>query len=147
MISKKKSINFIALYFLLSLGIFLGEIFSTGLGFLMVIFVFFPLYAMSIGYWLDLASKYSHPTVRVANLFLYPTIFLQTLVFITNPVNCYGWHQGNACSSFLRFNFSAYSPSWGSIDGLNLVFILLYFTSLGLWLKVTYTDKIVKNHR
>jgi hypothetical protein len=147
MIGKAKSIHFITLYFLLSLGLFLSEILATGLGFLLFIFVFFPLYAISIGYWLHLLSKYSHPTVRVINLFLYSTIFLQTLVYLTNPVDCYGWHQGNACTSFLRFNFNAYSHYWGSIDGMNLVFTLLYFVSLGIWLKITYADRNTQNHR
>jgi hypothetical protein len=146
MISTRKSNNFITLYFLLSLSIFLAEILSTGLGFLLFVFVYFPCYAISIGYWQHLYSKYSHPTVRVANKFLYSTIFFQALVFLTNPVNCYGWHQGNACSTFLRVHYNAYSHYWGSIDGMNLVLILLYFVSLGLWLKITYTDKIAKNH-
>jgi hypothetical protein len=147
MTSTPKSTNFIALYFLFSLGGFLCQSLTTGLGFLMFVFVFFPLYTISVWYWLHLSSKYAHRTVRAANLFLYSTIFLQTLVYLTNPVDCYGWHQGNTCSSFLRFNLNAYSHYWGSIDDMSLVFILLYFASLGIWLKIAYTIRIARNHR
>ena len=138
MINTRKFTIFFILYCLLSLVIFLGVAF-TGLAGLAYMFTIIPFYLCCVLYCANFTAKYQHQVVIISHPSLYLVLTNQILMLVTSPADCYGWHQGRNCHSFLQVhleNTLHQSPTfWEAINRMFFVFLLLYIILMMVYLK------------
>jgi hypothetical protein len=137
MISTPKFVLLLILYIFVSLAIFLG-VNNTEPAFLCYIFTLLPLY-----FWCIVeCTKFE----RCRNLIepkhslsgsIIGIVVSQFLIVISAPSDCFMWHQGRACYSFLQAHLENITgryhqdPShWGLFEFIFPISLLLYAVSM-----------------
>jgi hypothetical protein len=61
---------------------------------------------------------------------------------VTSPADCYGWHQGRNCHSFLQVHLenTLYQnlAFWGAIDRMFFAFLFLHIVSMMMYLSKVF---------
>jgi hypothetical protein len=137
MIRTRKFTIFFIFYCLLSLVISCGVAF-TELAWLVYTFTIVPFYFCCILYCTNFTVKYRHQAVIISHPSLYLILINQILMVVTSPANCYGWHQGQNCHSFLQVhleNTLYQNPAfWEAINRMFFAFLFLHIVSMMVYL-------------
>jgi hypothetical protein len=92
-------------------------------------FTILPLYIICILYCLNLYLSNHREKIKIKTSFLYSIPICQLLFIITSPAECYFWHQGRACYSFIQAtltNTRLDPPHWAAIELIFPISLLLY---------------------
>jgi hypothetical protein len=131
------------LYALVSFVVFLMAAFTGSAG-LAYLFIILPFYIICLLYCLSLGLKDRRGTIKVSRRSWCRSLICQCLVVLTSPADCYGWHQGRACYSFLQTHlqtslgspgFQSDPPHWGVVEGTFPIAVLLYILSIAASLR------------
>lgn len=149
MISTPKFILLLILYIIISLAIFLG-INNTGAAFLYYAFTLFPLYFWCIVECtkFERCQNFIEPKRSLSGSII-SILISQVLIAISAPSDCFMWHQGRACYSFLQAHlentWSRYHqdpPHWGLFELMFPVSLLLYAISMIVFMNSLRIKKI-----
>jgi hypothetical protein len=98
--SRKFAIGWI-LYMLASLAIFFGAAFTSA-AWIVYGLVLIPVYCCCLLYCLSLSVQHPRSNIGFRKSAWYAIIGTQVSIVLTSPADCYGWHQGRACYSFIQ---------------------------------------------
>jgi hypothetical protein len=137
MISTPKFVLLLILYILISLSIFL-VMNNTEAAFLCYAFTLLPLYFWCIVDCIkfERCRNLIEPKRSLPGSIL-SVLISQVLIVISAPSDCFMWHQGRACYSFLQAHLENTSgryhqdqPHWGLFELIFPVSLLLYVISM-----------------
>jgi hypothetical protein len=134
MIGIRKFTIFFILYVLCSIALLFTISFTTP-AWLGYIFILMPLYCLGVLYLIDRSRKHPHEVIRFHRFSLYSSLILQGMIVLTCPVDCYGWHQGRACRSFLQVHYNN-----NLFAGMFFMFLLLYAISGLIYLRMIHVE-------
>ena len=118
------------LYALSSLFIFATVAFTEAAA-LAYLFILLPFYLACILYCLKLSLEHHYQTIRFERSWVLWSLIGQGLVVLSSPADCYGWHQGRACYSFLQVHLGSIdvqgeTPHWSLVELMFPIAGLLY---------------------
>jgi hypothetical protein len=134
MISTRKFTIFFILYVLFSITLFFTISF-TELAWLGYIFILLPLYFLGVLYCTSRSWKHPHEIIRFHRFSLYLSLICQVMIVLTCPVDCYGWHQGRDCRSFLQVHYNS-----NLFAGMFFIFLLLYAIFGMIYLRLIHVE-------
>jgi hypothetical protein len=149
MISVSKFVLSLIFYILASLAIFLG-LNNTEAAFLCYIFTLPPLYLWCIVECTKFEKCRNKIELKRLLLGLITSILIfQILIIISAPSDCFMWHQGRACYSFLQAHLENTTgkltqdpPHWGLFELIFPVSLLLYGILMIVFMKNLRIKKI-----
>jgi hypothetical protein len=134
-------ILYVLVYIFASLAIFLTASAFAEYSALAYLFFLLPFYLACIVYCFSIVLEYPRKTITLPRSLFYSSLVCQILTVLTSPADCYFWHQGRACYSFLQVHFNNvgfpnYPEHWSIVEAPFPIFLLLYIisiaTSLGM---------------
>jgi hypothetical protein len=128
MIATQKFIIFYLSYIIVSLVIS-ASIAFTGAAWIVYFFSLLPLYLICTLYCLNLYLNHRHQKVRLKLAAWYLIPISQLLFMLTSPADCYLWHQGRACYSFIQTHLDKTlldPPHWAVAEVIFPVSLFLY---------------------
>lgn len=137
MIATRKFIVFDLAYILISLVV-AASISFTGAAWIIYFFSLLPLYLICTLYCLNLYINHRHQKVNLKLSSWYSIPIFQFLFMLTSPAECYHWHQGRACYSFIQAHFDRTlldPPHWAVAEIIFPVSLFLYFVLVLAFMK------------
>ncbi len=128
MIAIPKFIVFYLSYIIVSLVV-AASIAFTGAAWIIYFFSLLPLYLICTLYCLVLYVNHRRKKVNFKLTYWSSIPISQFLFILTSPAECYGWHQGRACYSFIQAQFDRTlldPPHWSIIEIIFPASLFLY---------------------
>ena len=128
--------------------VFFAIISNTLMGALVYLFLFLPLYGLSVVIGWVFAWQYRGKTVRIKRGYWGIVLALQALTYLTSPGNCFGVKQGDRCYSNLQILVGQASssgmntvPHWPLVEDAFYGLVIAYSVALIVSLVKTLAAK------